>query len=475
MIRRNFFKSALNIVGILLFFGFAREHASAGEVLYISNWSGMTTDDLVVKGMIEELGHTVVAVASPNADISQAQGKILIIVSQSAEYWEPTEGFKETTVPLLTSYTNVWSNIGMLASGGGYFSDGRTDLNIVEPNHPLAAGFSGNVAVCTSPCSMHFGYPTGEGQAIVKEPGSNHPAIFGYEKGSEMALGFRAPARRVGTFLCDNTASLLTPHGRTLIKNAIIWATSLTPPKFLQHPQSLTVHERQAAFFNTTANGIQPITFQWLKNGTPISGATTAYYTTPGSVLADNGAVFRCVVTNVGGHDTSVPAILTVVARGTPKSSELISVSGELTAADGTPLGTGTPVNKDITVKVFNAATGGNLVHTESFLTTDGKAVPVKNGRFLLRLGMGASATEIQDVVSAYSDLYVEFVVGTGSGAETLAPRIPLTSPAMVGAARVYRGMGAPTSPAQAGTLYQNLTDDAIWMRVAHNWVKISN
>jgi hypothetical protein len=63
-----------------------------------------------------------------------------------------------------------------------------------------------------------------------------------------------------------------------------------------------------------SATGVVAPTYQWRKNGNPISGATSATYRTPLTTLADNGAVFTCVITAPGAEVTSSPATLTVIA-----------------------------------------------------------------------------------------------------------------------------------------------------------------
>ena len=69
-------------------------------------------------------------------------------------------------------------------------------------------------------------------------------------------------------------------------------------PAILTHPASQAVAPGQTATFSATASGTNPLTYQWQKNGTAISGATTSSYTTPPVTLADNGAKFRVVVSN---------------------------------------------------------------------------------------------------------------------------------------------------------------------------------
>ena len=60
------------------------------------------------------------------------------------------------------------------------------------------------------------------------------------------------------------------------------------------------------------ATGTAPLSYQWNKNGTVISGATSTSYTTPAETTADNGAQFTVVVSNSVGNVTSNAATLTV-------------------------------------------------------------------------------------------------------------------------------------------------------------------
>jgi hypothetical protein len=65
-----------------------------------------------------------------------------------------------------------------------------------------------------------------------------------------------------------------------------------------------------------TADGATPLTYQWQKGTTQISGATSSTYITPATTLADGGSQFSVVVTNSVGTITSNPATLTVNASG---------------------------------------------------------------------------------------------------------------------------------------------------------------
>jgi uncharacterized protein (TIGR03382 family) len=87
-------------------------------------------------------------------------------------------------------------------------------------------------------------------------------------------------------------------------------------PSITQHPQAVTVTEGQSATFAVTASGSAPLSYQWQRDGSNISGATAASYTLSITEMSDDGATFRCRVTNDAGSATSNSATLTVVEQG---------------------------------------------------------------------------------------------------------------------------------------------------------------
>jgi hypothetical protein len=93
------------------------------------------------------------------------------------------------------------------------------------------------------------------------------------------------------------------------------WSNQATgAPVITTQPLNRTVNAGAAATFSVTASGAAPLSYQWYRAGSAISGATSASYTTAPTTAADNGATFHVVVSNAAGSVTSSSATLTVTS-----------------------------------------------------------------------------------------------------------------------------------------------------------------
>jgi hypothetical protein len=104
----------------------------------------------------------------------------------------------------------------------------------------------------------------------------------------------------------SNSAGSVTSNVATLTVNAPI-----SPPYFVTASSSQTVVIGRSAIFQVFAGGEPPFTYQWLKNGTAIAGATSATLGF-GSVQASDAGAYSVILSNSGGSITSSPDILMV-------------------------------------------------------------------------------------------------------------------------------------------------------------------
>jgi acetyl esterase/lipase len=100
--------------------------------------------------------------------------------------------------------------------------------------------------------------------------------------------------------------------GSALSNNATLTITIPAPPVITTQPVDKTVTAGKTATFSVVASGTGTLTYQWMKNGANITGATKRSYTTPPTTPADNGSLFSVLVNNSYGSVTSNNAKLTV-------------------------------------------------------------------------------------------------------------------------------------------------------------------
>jgi PKD repeat protein len=155
-------------------------------------------------------------------------------------------------------------------------------------------------------------------------------------------------------------------------------------PSIITQPADQTVVEGQTATFSVVAEGTEPLFYQWQRDGDDIPGATGATYTTPGTTLADDGATFRCIVTNAVGSVTSDAATLTVTAAG-PRVTDGQVVLYTFEEGSGTTVSDVSGVGMPLDLSVDNAAAvswvaGGLVINGPTIVASAGPATKVIDG-----------------------------------------------------------------------------------------------
>ncbi|MDB6121360.1 MAG: C-terminal target protein [Pedosphaera sp.] len=85
-----------------------------------------------------------------------------------------------------------------------------------------------------------------------------------------------------------------------------------TAPTIADEPQSQAVSQGSSVTFSVTATGTEPLSYQWKKDGSDISGATAANFILS-NVSQSDAASYTVMVSNAVGSDTSSVATLTVI------------------------------------------------------------------------------------------------------------------------------------------------------------------
>lgn len=105
--------------------------------------------------------------------------------------------------------------------------------------------------------------------------------------------------------------------GTTNSRDATLTVTPLAP-SITTAPINQSVADGSPARFTVVAAGSAQLTYQWSRDGSPISGATAASYELANARLADDGARFSVTVSNAAGQVSSPDALLSVTAALVP-------------------------------------------------------------------------------------------------------------------------------------------------------------
>ncbi len=197
-------------------------------------------NDIKLITYLESLGFMVTR-GNQNSNVGMAQGKDLILISESVDAIEIAGRYRDTPVPLITFENDQLPFLEMtghkidLDTGtlGAHDPNGPQErfLEIINAPHPLAAGLSAGEHNVLDDDEYRINWGKPSPSAIVIATPRAEPdkaAIFAYEKGATMHAGYVAPARRVSFFLYADTFEHLRPEGLALFKAALLWAVS--PP-----------------------------------------------------------------------------------------------------------------------------------------------------------------------------------------------------------------------------------------------------
>jgi glucose/arabinose dehydrogenase/regulation of enolase protein 1 (concanavalin A-like superfamily) len=381
-------------------------------------------------------------------DVGQATYEEINDAISGANYgWPNSEGPTSTpgeTTPLLYYGHGNGSATGCAITGGTFYNPSTAQFPASYVGHYFYADY----------CSAWI---------RNMDPSNNSSAAF--------ATNITAP---VDLFVDPNGSLFYLARGSGSNTGVVyrIDYTANQAPFISTQPVDVTVSVGQSASFSVIAGGTAPLSYQWQRNGTNISGATSPTYTIPSVTINDNGALFRCVVSNAYGTVTSNQALLTVSQNQLPTATIDLPVVG--THYNGgqtiTYSGTGTDPEDGnepasaFTWEVvfhhdqhthpfilpFSGTTGGTFV-----IPTTGETSPNVWYRIHLTItdSAGATATVYRDIIPNLANVTV---ATNPSGLQLKLDAQPITSPyTFSGVVGIIRNLEAVSPQTQGGTTYQ--------------------
>jgi uncharacterized repeat protein (TIGR02543 family) len=169
----------------------------------------------------------------------------------------------------------------------------------------------------------------------------------------------------------------ITHHPVTSDAAALTVTEVPVPPSITRQPSALMVTQGNSATFTVDAAGSAPLTYQWQKNLVDIPGANAATLSFV-SAMADNGATYRCHVTNgVGGTDSSSAKLTVTESDSAPIINGFTALPATIAPGQSTTLAWAVTGAASIAID--------NLVGTVTNLTST-KVTPAATGTYTYTL-----------------------------------------------------------------------------------------
>ena len=244
--------------------GFSAGAANGADILFISAMDGAEAgadDDL--KAFMEGLGHTVTYFDDDEDEATTeaaAAAADLVFISESVGSGGIREEITEVEVPMIVNEMWAWDEMGLTHLGVGDSDEAAatTNIEIVNPDHFLAAGLSGTVAFLTDltstlgPCELGKGIAGDEATVIATATladGETYDILFVYEKGAALPTQPTdgSPQVAADVRVCfgfhESCDPVLTDDAYALLEAAIDYALGVTPQAKNPRPQDGSFHE----------------------------------------------------------------------------------------------------------------------------------------------------------------------------------------------------------------------------------------
>ena len=217
-------------------------------------------------------------------------------------------------VPLAGAYKLIALGLLAVATVAGCGGGGGTDPTQTTVSAPVAPQISAqpqNTSVAAGQTATFSVTATGTAP-LSYQWSKNAAAISGATSASYTTAATSASDNGASfTVAVTNSAGSMTSSAATLTVTGGGGGGAVAP-QITAQPQNASVTAGQTATFSVTATGTAPLSYQWMKSSTAISGATSASYTTPATATSDSGSSFTVKVSNSAGSMTSNAATLTV-------------------------------------------------------------------------------------------------------------------------------------------------------------------
>ena len=215
------------------------------------------------------------------------------------------------------SVPGIWGlmQITLVDKAGAAKSYNFTETVRFDPNSTAAA----DLQITHDPVGKS--YRIGESIALTIKTAGSDKVFYQWKKDGVAISGATSATYTISsaktsdagnyTATVSNSAGSVTSSAATLTVTA-----AATAPSIATQPSAATVTAGSTATFSVVASGTATLTYQWRKDGTAISGATSSTYTINPTAASDAGS-YTVAVTNGAGTVLSQAAELLIIPAGT--------------------------------------------------------------------------------------------------------------------------------------------------------------
>lgn len=172
-----------------------------------------------------------------NVGRSAVSGYDLVVVSSSVFADRIESRLRDAPEPIIVAEHDLFPAFGLTGSTKNTrsnsdwgFTTASRRLNIVDPNHPIAAGLRGQIFVSTKAKPMNYGRAGSDAYVIATaKDSSSQDVVFAYESGDRLANGQVARGPRVAIYMNQKHPGFANRDGWAIFDAAAAWASPNAP------------------------------------------------------------------------------------------------------------------------------------------------------------------------------------------------------------------------------------------------------
>gem|GEM_PF-488233 len=413
----------------------------AAVALIIGNPNNPTSADRAVRDALEAMGHTVTLFDDHSVTVAATTGNDLVVLGGSVNPSLAGSTFVADSRPVLvgrgTSFTPM--DLTGPALNVDYGQLATNDEIAVLPAASALGATAGNLEVLTRNRRMGYGVP-GAGAVVFASALNNvsQATVFGYEAGASLSDGSAASGKRLGFFLSGFLSNFWTDDGIALFEQSINWLlvsepAALSAPVVVSGPADVAAPVGTEITLSVSVSGNPTPNYQWFKDGSLLSGATTDELTLVAGVSTAGSYVLQAS-NSEGSVDTAAVVLSLIVDDIAP---EVVSVTA--------------PTLTSLQVTLSEAITGDSAISLSNYALGGGAPVlaaeQIDSTNVLLTTGTLSPDSSDTLLVSDLSDAAGNLLVAVSES--FITPAAPPESNE-VAVALVVANPGNPTAADRA-------------------------